>query len=102
MERPDKGDLQPIFLADFEQKGLKRAKTGELKKNVSLLLSSLILGKCLRNIVIFPLTQIKIVFFLSPNSFKKGTLLWDRSFLLSGRIFLLDWPKSSAKSLQHC
>ncbi len=34
-----------------------------------------------------------LVFFLSPNSFKKLLLLGDRFIFLSGRIFLLTWPK---------
>jgi hypothetical protein len=41
------------------------------------------------------------VFFLRTKSFKKGKLLGGPNFFLSGRIFLLDWPKSSAKSWQH-
>ncbi len=67
------------FLADFEQKGPKRARI--FKKIVfSLLLSSIILGKYPKNIVIFPLTQTKIVFSLNPNSFKKVKLQGDRIF----------------------
>jgi hypothetical protein len=63
-------------LADFGQKGLN------INKIISLLLSSLFLGKCPRNIFIFPLTQTKIVFFLSPNFFKKGKLLGGPNFFL--------------------
>ncbi len=62
---------------------------------------SLILGKS-KKYYFFPLTQTKIVFFLSPNYFKKWKLLEKQFFLHSVRIFLLDWLKSSPKSWQHC
>jgi hypothetical protein len=61
-----------ILRPNFGRFWTKRAEKGpNFNKIVSLLLSSLFLGKCPRNIVILPLTQIKIVFFLSPNSFKE-------------------------------
>ncbi len=62
---------------------------------------SLILGKS-KKYYFFPLTQTKIVFFLSPNYFKKRKLLGKQIFFLSGRIFLLDWLKKSKNSWQHC
>jgi hypothetical protein len=67
VERPDKSatEFRPI-LNKNDRKG-----TELLKKIVSLQ-----------------------VFFLSPNSFKKLILLCDRNIFLSGRIFLLNWPKS--------
>ncbi len=57
------------ILADFEQKGSTTGRT--FKKIVSLR-----------------------VFFLSPNSSKKLILLGNRIIFHSGRIFLLNWPKS--------
>ncbi len=54
-----------------------------------------------QEIFLFAHSQTKIVFFLSPNSFKKGKLPGGPNFFFSGRIFLLDWLKSSAKSWQH-
>ncbi len=80
-------------MADFEQKEPKRA---ELKKIVSLHLSSLILGSP-RNGIIFPLPQTKIVFLASPIP-SKSENYWGTIFFLSGRIFLLILPKSFAKS----
>jgi hypothetical protein len=56
------------------------AKGPNFTKIVSLRLSFLILGKCPRNIVIFPLTQTKIVSYAPKNSFKKGKSLWGPNF----------------------
>ncbi len=86
------------ILADFEHKGPKKGPN--FNKIVSLLWFSLILGKCPRNIVIFQLTQTITVFSLTQIPSKRENY-WDWIFFLSGRIFLLDWPKSSAKSWHH-
>jgi hypothetical protein len=72
------------ILADFERSA---EKGPNFEKIVSLLLSSLFLGKRPRNIVIFPLTQTKIVFFFSPNSFKKGKLVGDQIFSSAAEFF---------------
>ncbi len=71
--------------AVFWQIWTKRAQKGpKLNKIDSLLLPFLIQGKCPRNIFIFPLTQTKIVFFFSPNSFRKENY-WRTEFFLSRR-----------------
>ncbi len=75
------------ILADCEQKGAK------IWKIVSPPLSALLVGKSKKYYV--PTLTEKISVFLEPNFFKKWKLQLDR-------IFLLDWPKSSAKSWQHC
>ncbi len=76
MEGPDNSAVEFLPI-------LKRGpKRGQIFTKLFPPLSSLILGKYPRNIIIFPLTQTKIVFFFSPNYFKKGKLLGDWIFFL--------------------
>jgi hypothetical protein len=84
MKRPDN------FAAEYWLILNKKGRKGpNFTKIVTLLLSYLILGRCPRNIVIFPLTQTKIVFFLNPNSFKKSKRenYWGTKFFSSAAEF---------------
>ncbi len=85
----------------------KRAKKGpNFNKIVSLpfsSISSLILGRCPRNIVIFPTHTDKSSVFLKPKFLQKGKINGGPNFFFfSNQIFLLNWTKSSARSWQHC
>jgi hypothetical protein len=63
-------------------------KGPNFNKVVSLLLSSLMLGKCPRNIVIFPLTQTEICsVVLKPKFHQKGKMAGAKFFFFIGRIF---------------
>jgi hypothetical protein len=68
-------NLRPNFLSILNKKGRKR--DANFLKSVSLLLSSLILGKS-KNYYYLQITQTKIVFFFSPNSFKKWNYFLQR------------------------
>jgi hypothetical protein len=82
----------------LKQKGPKNGPN--FNKIVSLLLSSLSNSReMFKNIAIFPLTPTKNTVFLEPKFLQKGKLLGDQIFFLSGRIFLLDWPKNLCKEL---
>jgi hypothetical protein len=84
------------ILTDFEQKGPRRGRI--LTKNCFLLLSPLILGKCPRNIVIFPLTQTKIVLFFSPNSLIREKY-WVTEFFLQWTNFSSELAEKFCKEL---
>jgi hypothetical protein len=80
VERPDKSAAK--FWPILNKKGL-----------VSLLLSSLILGKFKK--YYFPFHTDKYSDFLMPNSFKKMEITGDQTFFLSRRIYLLDWSMAT-------
>jgi hypothetical protein len=84
MKQPDNSAAEYWLI--LNKKGRKGPNFTEI---VTLLLSYLVLGKCPRNIVIFPLTQTKIVFFLNPNSFKKSKRenYWGTEFFSSAAEF---------------
>jgi hypothetical protein len=84
-------------------KKTKRAEKGpSFRKIVSLLLSPLILRKSKKKNY-FPTHTDKNSVFLKLKFLQKMKITGDRIFFLNGgRIFILDWPKSSAKSWQHC
>ncbi len=80
MQLPSSVANWPIVRPNLGRFWTKRTEKGpNFNKTVFLLLSFLILGS-IQAIMLFPLTQTKLVFFLSPNSFKKGKLLGAEFF----------------------
>jgi hypothetical protein len=87
------------ILTDFEQKGPRRGLI--LTKNSFSPLIPSNSREVSNKYCYFPTHTGKDSVFLKPKFLNKGKLLGDRIFFFSGQIFLLNWPKSFAKSWRH-
>jgi hypothetical protein len=92
------GQFRGRILADFEQKGPKR---GRILRKFSPPIFFSYSREASKKKCYFPTHTDKNSVLLKTKFLQKGKITGDRIFFLSGRIFLLDWPKSSAKSWQH-